>query len=254
MKLSVIGKGNVGSHLYELFSAIKGYDVSLVDSRTLKIVEGQRKDKILNDSSDLILISVSDSSIMMVAKSVFDLIGENGAVVAHTAGSVSMEILSRYFENYGVFYPLQTFTKGVELVRRDFPVFIEANNVTTLDFLKDVAEKLTENVVEMESDERKYLHLASVFSCNFINAMAGIGEDILSQKGIDPKLLSALIHQTVSKLETMSPLEAQTGPARRNDKNVMQKHLEMLETKPHYQKIYQEISELIRNNYEQDKL
>lgn len=233
--IAIIGRGNVASHLYEAFR--KHTDVSLVNPHTL---EG------LPTEASLILIAVSDKAIGEVIAKLPPFDG----VVAHTAGSIPIDVFEDKFKNYGVFYPLQTFTKGVSLRYEEIPVFLEGNSKETLGKLKDFAVMFTEDVREADSDSRKRLHLASVFACNFTNAMAGVAQDILKDTGIDFSALLPLLKQTVNKLDELSPKEAQTGPAVRNDRNVMESHLKMLESNPKEAEIYKLISEIISKNAE----
>ena len=230
MKIAIVGNGNVACHLYK---ALKNKsEVKMVNSRTLKE---------LPEDSDVILISVTDNSIEEVSKKILP----TDAIVAHTAGSVPMTILQG--KKIGVFYPLQTFTKGVELNYKEIPVFIEGSDPEVVQKLKEVAALFSQYVKEADSEVRKTLHLASVFACNFTNALAGVSEDILKDSGIDFSAILPLMRQTINKLEKISPGEAQTGPAARGDSKVIETHLKMLESKPEYQEIYNQISNIIKN-------
>ncbi|MCH5235208.1 MAG: DUF2520 domain-containing protein [Muribaculaceae bacterium] len=231
--IAIIGNGNVASHLH---TALKDKtEVVLVNSRTL---EG------LPENPDIVLISVSDNAIEEVAQR----LPKTDAIVAHTSGSTPMTILKE--DKIGVFYPLQTFTKGVELNYSEIPVFIEGSSPTVVEKLKELAQLFSNDVREADSESRRKLHLASVFACNFTNALAGISEEILKDSGIDFSVILPLMRQTLNKLGKLSPKEAQTGPAVRGDTVVMDKHLDMLESKPEFQHIYKQFSKIIkdRNN------
>ena len=233
LKITIIGNGNVANHLY---SAFKGAaDVNKVDSRTL---DG------LNQPMDVILICVSDNAIEEVASRVADI----DAIIAHTSGSVSLSALKG--KKTGVFYPLQTFTKGVELDYKEIPVFIEGSDPSTVSKLKEVGSLFSNKIIMADSESRKKLHLASVFACNFTNALAGISEETLKDTGIDFSVILPLMKQTINKLYKLSPKEAQTGPAVRGDNNVIEDHLKMLASNPGVQEIYKQLSQLIkeRNN------
>lgn len=228
--ISIIGRGNVATHL---FKALKGkVKVGLVNPH--KIEE-------LPQESEIIIIAVADNAITQVAEK----IPQTEAVVAHTAGSVPLDVLKDRFKHSGVFYPLQTFTKDCEMDYSGLPIFIEASDDFSNSRLKELALLISDNVRKAGSEERKKLHLAAVFACNFTNAMAGIAEEIIRDYGLDFSTLFPLLKQTVGKLERISPKAAQTGPAVRGDSKVMEKHLQMLEQYPELQEIYSIISKYI---------
>lgn len=228
--ISIIGNGNVATHL---FRALKDKaDVRIVNSRTL---EG------LPEHSDLILIAVKDDVIEEIASKVKG----KGDIIAHTSGSVPANVLEGTAGRFGVFYPMQTFSKDVGLNYEEIPFFIEGSDVEAEDALKSYAGLISDNVNVADSDDRRQLHLAAVFACNFTNALVGAADDILRERGMDYKVMLPLLKQTVGKLETLTPEEAQTGPASRHDMNVLEKHMKMLEDKPLLREIYSGISDLI---------
>ena len=228
--IAIIGRGNVASHLYE---ALKRHtEVCLVNPRTL---EGLPAD------ADVVLVSVSDDAIKEVAEK----LPRGNAIIAHTSGSVPMSALEGAGEKIGVFYPLQTFTKGVDMDYSEIPVFIEGSSPQVSETLKNLAAKFSENVREADSATRKQLHLASVFSCNFTNALADIADGLLSETGLDISVLVPLMKRTVDKLRFLSPKESQTGPAVRGDKKVIEEHLRMLEAKPELRELYARLSDMI---------
>lgn len=231
--IEIIGSGNVASHLYQ---ALKDkVETHLVNPRTF---EGWK------DNPSIVLISVSDSAIEEVASK----IPRNGAIIAHTSGSVPVSELEPFSDNIGVFYPLQTFTKGVPLKYDEIPVFIEGNTGYAVNKLKELANIFSNNVFEADSVQRKKLHLAAVFACNFTNALAGVAFDILSKAGLEQKVILPLINQTVEKLNSLSPKEAQTGPAIRRDVKILEEHEKMLENSPEIAGIYKRISDFIMNS------
>ena len=231
--VTIIGRGNVASHLYQ---ALKDKtEVTVVNPRTLEELPAE---------SDFIIISVSDNAI----REIVEKLPPTDAIVAHTAGSVPMECLKGASDNFGVFYPLQTFTKGITLDYSKIPVFIEGSSPEVVSSLKRLAVLFSENVREADSEKRKNLHLASVFACNFTNAMASISRSLLEDAGVDFSALVPLMQQTVNKLQDVSPEKAQTGPAVRGDTNVMESHLKMLENRRDLQQIYSILSQYISKN------
>jgi predicted short-subunit dehydrogenase-like oxidoreductase (DUF2520 family) len=156
-----------------------------------------------------------------------------------------MDILSSYTSNYGVFYPLQTFSVERKADFSSIPLCLEASNPDLLAQLYQLAQKITSSIQAISSEERKTLHLAAVFVNNFVNHLYVCGAQLTAQKGLDFDLLKPLILKTAQKVQTMAPLNAQTGPARRNDRQVISNHLLMLNSQPELQKIYSFVSDSI---------
>ncbi|MCL4482657.1 MAG: DUF2520 domain-containing protein, partial [Bacteroidetes bacterium] len=163
-------------------------------------------------------------------------------LIVHTAGSVSMNILATVSKNYGVFYPLQTLSKQKEVDFSSVPICIEANSAENLAKLRALAAIISDQVVQVDSMQRKQLHLAAVFVSNFVNHFYSIGEKLLLEKQLDFDLLKPLIMETANKAMHHSPRTVQTGPAIRNNKTIMDHHLKMLEQHPEWQKLYELIS------------
>lgn len=228
--VAMIGSGNVAYHLSR---ALNGKtEVRMVNPRTLEGLPGK---------PDIILIAVTDTAIREVAEK----LKGTEALVAHTSGSIGLEALNGISSHIGVFYPLQTFTKGIDPDYSEIPILIEGSDPETSEKLKSLAHLFTARIEDADSEKRRKLHLAAVFACNFTNALAGISRDILAESGIDFSLLLPLMKQTVKKLEILTPKEAQTGPAVRGDRQVIESHLAMLESKPEAKEIYAKISHLI---------
>jgi predicted short-subunit dehydrogenase-like oxidoreductase (DUF2520 family) len=188
--------------------------------------------------ADLYLLAVSDDAIMEVLENV----PLENRLVAHTSGSVAMETLVSSSKNYGVFYPLQTLSAQKEIDFKTIPICIEANNEVNLGKLRKLAEKISDSVVKIDSVQRRQLHLAAVFVCNFVNHFYSIGEKLVEEHGMDFLLLKPLILETALKATQFSPRTVQTGPAIRNNTGIMDLHLKMLEQHPDWQRIYEMVS------------
>ncbi|HAQ18030.1 MAG TPA: DUF2520 domain-containing protein [Prolixibacteraceae bacterium] len=246
----IIGAGNLATQL-ALALVEEGIRVKQVYSRSVesaRVLAEKVNASFTNDLSqllpeaDLYVIAVKDSAIQEVLENLS--LNENQLIV-HTAGSVPMNILEGFTQNYGVFYPLQTFSKSRKVDFSDIPVCIEANHPSSLLKLEKLGKRISSTVNQINSDERKTLHLAAVFTNNFVNHFYAIGAEILQVKKLDFDLLKPLIRETAAKIENIHPLEAQTGPAKRNDKAMIGQHLKMLQDKPEYQKIYSFVTESI---------
>lgn len=244
LSISIVGAGNVGSHLAGWLET--DHNVTLVSSRTLDN---------LPPESDVIIIATKDDVIPEVAEKVRG----KAELIVHTSGSVPVSVLDGCAPKTGVFYPLQTFTKGVEMEKSEVPVFIEGSEEGAARTLSDIARTFTGHIYHAGSEERKKLHVAAVFACNFTNALIGMADGLLKEDGFDYTVLLPLIRQTIGKLSSIDPEKAQTGPAARGDRRVVESHIRMLESHPEYQEIYRAISQFIMKKkriteYELDKL
>jgi len=246
MKLVLLGAGNVASHLATALNE-KGVKICQIFSRT-EIAAQFLAEKIgvqytthiseLCHDADTYLYSVSDSALPdLISK-----INRPNALHIHTSGSTEMEIFGGFTENYGVLYPLQTFSKHKAVNFAEIPIFIEGNNEFSHNKIYEIAKILTEKLHFMNSADRKKLHLSAVFVCNFVNHLYTIGSELVQDAGVDFEVLLPLINETTEKIKTLSPREAQTGPAVRNDQNIIKKHLKLLKHKRNLAKIYELIS------------
>lgn len=249
-KVVFIGAGNLATRLAMAFTE-NGVTVLQVYSRTMESAQRLAQKVNASFTNDLSLV-VEDADLYFVAvkdaaiEEILPLLEKKSfKAIVHTAGSIPMNIFERHFDNYGVFYPLQTFSMNRKVDFSTIPVCLETVNPTLLIELRQLAQRFSSSVHVISSEERKTLHLAAVFVSNFVNHLYACGAEITAQKGLNFDLLKPLILETAQKALTMSPLKAQTGPARRNDLQVMGDHLKMLETNPELKKIYSFVSESI---------
>lgn len=252
LKVDFIGAGNLAWNLAPTLE-IAGCSVRNIYSRNTKnalklakkLYEGEVKEDLDFSSSDadIILISVSDEVIEEVAKEV--ILNEN-TVLAHTSGSVPIAALGySATSNIGVFYPLQTFTKNQKVDFSNAPFLIEGENSYTIKILSSLAGSLSSQVTQISSQQRQQIHLAAVFASNFTNWMLTQAEILLKEANLDFSLLHPLIAQSINNAIQIGPQNAQTGPAKRNDMEVLDKHMKVLNAKPEIQDLYRIISQQI---------
>ena len=248
-RITLIGAGNLATCVGKAFRNA-GLDIGQVYSRTRESASVlasklgcnyTNKAHEIDLSADLVLIAIKDDAIPNLLKK----LDCRHVKLAHTAGSVPLELLKKYSDHCGVFYPLQTFSKSRDLNFSDIPVCLEANSSGMLDELRAMAVRISGDVREISSDERKVLHLAAVFACNFVNHFYYLGDKLLSAYNLPFDLLIPLIRETSFKITELSPYQAQTGPAMRSDESILNKHLKMLEKQPELMKIYSFVSESI---------
>ncbi len=198
----------------------------------------------LADDADIYIISVSDSALEDVAEQAVR--GREDSLFVHTAGSIPMDVIPA--GRRGVVYPMQSFSKQRLVDFSSIPVFIEAANADDLLLLKQLALSISGSVSELSSADRLYLHLAAVFCSNFVNHCYALSEEILNKHGIPFSAMYPLLDEVAKKVHTVSPKDAQTGPASRHDWNVVNKHLMMLADNPRLQSIYQLMSKSIADD------
>ena len=249
-KITFIGSGNVATHLAIALKEA-GKEIVRIYSRTpanAKALAGKVDADFTNNTediageADIYIVAVSDDALLQTAEK----LNFNDGLVVHTSGSAQMDILKGCSENYGVFYPLQTFSKSRKVDFNKIPLCIEANNPGSREQLKNLALSLTDKLYFVNSEKRRTLHLAAVFACNFPNFMYSVAQKILRKNELDFDILKPLIKETAEKVQQISPADAQTGPAKRGDDKIMKLHIEMLKDYPEFQELYKIISEGIR--------
>jgi predicted short-subunit dehydrogenase-like oxidoreductase (DUF2520 family) len=225
----ILGNGNVATHLYNAFSKVK-ITVIQINSRKLENIP----------ISDVTIIAVSDDAIQQVSQSISNRKG----LVVHTSGAVDINAIAG--KRKGVFYPLQSFTKNSKIDFNRIPFCLETSNSDDYHLLEKVAKSIGDNSYQINSEQRKKLHVSAVFVNNFTNHMYTIANDICEENNIPFKILYPLIEETAKKVQSISPEEAQTGPAKRNDVQTMKNHLENLNLQQ--QKIYQLLTKSIQES------
>ena len=250
----ILGAGNVATHLFKGFektdkvSVIQWYNRSLNALQSYKNLTDITDDlKTLKDA-DVYILAVSDDVISELSSK---LPFENKLVV-HTSGSVSVYDIDKKHKR-GVLYPLQTFSKHAEMDFTNVPICIETIDKKCVPLLKKLTLSLGSPIKRINSDQRRVLHLAAVFVKNFTNQLYRIGHEITESEGAEFDLLKPLILETARKVQDMSPFKAQTGPAKRNDKKTIKKHLKTLESK-HHRDIYELLTNSIKHTHGRKKL
>ena len=249
MNFSVIGAGNIafalsvalknsGHQPVEVYS--RTYDNSLLLAKRLNC-SAIPHISTLDKNTELIIIAVADDAIPEIAGHLKD----TKSLVVHTSGSVGLDALTSVISNAGVIYPFQTISKNRTINFADIPFFIEANTPGNEKKVEDIVTGISGNVYKISSDQRLKLHLAAVFASNFSNHMYHIAYQVMEEAGLDFSVLFPLLEETTRKIRKMHPADAQTGPAKRNDKVVLKKHIDLLSDHPEYQKIYTFVSESI---------
>lgn len=252
-----IGAGNLATHLSKSLKE-NGFNIVQVFSKT----ENSAKllaEKVLAASTTVPEEITTEADVYFVAlkDSVFDevlsKINFNNKIVIHCSGSQPISVLEKYTSTFGVFYPLQTFSKQRDIDFRKIPVFVEANSKETENLLLKIAGKISDTVSVLSSEKRKYLHIAAVFACNFVNHLYTVAAKILESEEISFEVLRPLIMETAIKVQEMEPEAAQTGPAVRFDENIISAHLNEIKHFKHYAELYNSISKSIFEHHQKLK-
>ena len=254
-KVVLVGAGNVASSLAPAIDAVDGLKLVQIISGdgssaaqlagTLGDCKAASPDGLMTDA-DIYIFAVSDTALCRLASSLPPL---PGALCVHTSGSVDASVLAPLSDRYGVLYPLQTFTRGVALDLRAVPFFIEGSTPEVTARIMELARSLSDSVHTADSAMRRRMHVAAVFGCNFVTHMLDISDTLLRRDGLDISVLSPLIAETIRKSMEIGPHAAQTGPARRGDRAVTEKHMEMLAGDGDMREIYRLLSDSISRAY-----
>jgi predicted short-subunit dehydrogenase-like oxidoreductase (DUF2520 family) len=255
VKISLIGAGNVAWHLSAALERA-GHTIEEVYSRQktnaerlanrLRCAQATDDLDLRTSKAQLFLLCVADDAYELVLSR---LQLPQNTLIAHTSGSLPLAILAAKQRPAGVFYPLQTFSKQKTVDFTQVLFCIEGQTPEAEKQLQLLAQALSQQVKLVSSEQRRVLHLAAVFACNFTNYMLSLADEILTEKGASLQLLTALIQETIQKALLDSPHTAQTGPARRGDLQLIEKHLETLQQKPEAAQVYRLLSELIVDKY-----
>jgi predicted short-subunit dehydrogenase-like oxidoreductase (DUF2520 family) len=198
------------------------------------------------DSTNVIIVAVPDNRL----KSVLEKINcKPGTLVAHTAGSIGMDVFPEQITRKGIFYPLQTFSRERKIIFRDLPFFLESSDKQSDVTLKIIAESIGAKAHFTDTEHRRMLHVAAVFVCNFTNHMLTAGKEVAIKAGFPFEVLKPLIEETFLKAMDNGPENSQTGPAVRNDQNTIEKHLELLSFSNELKRLYSEITHSIIKYY-----
>jgi predicted short-subunit dehydrogenase-like oxidoreductase (DUF2520 family) len=247
MKIAIIGAGSVGTNLHYAFE-LKGIKTELVHARPLTGEESEKAIAAL-PQADVYIYTVADH----VLEQVVSLVHAPQALHLHVSGSMPISVFKQDKPHAGILYFFQSFSREVLIDNwSGIPCFIEGRNIDDMAAIYSLAQNLTSRIYEAGQHDRERLHIAGVFANNYTNLMYRIAADVLKDTQIPFEAILPLIDNTAAKVHTMRPADAQTGPAKRGDKDVISRHLETLKTisssefcPSSLQLLYQKMAELI---------
>ncbi|MFC4817189.1 Rossmann-like and DUF2520 domain-containing protein [Flavobacterium sp. GCM10023249] len=248
IQVIILGSGNVAQHLISAFEKNTTARVKQVFARNPKnishLIDYERVTNNINSllEADVYIISVTDDAIENISAQ----IPYKNKLVVHTSGTISITNLDSK-NRKGVFYPLQTFSKNKSVNFKEIPICLETQNQEDYHLLEKIAHSISDKIFNINSEQRKALHVAAVFSCNFVNHLYQLGSEICKENNIPFEILYPLIQETANKIKTLSPEEAQTGPAKRNDTTTINAHLHFLQNETQ-KEIYKLLTKSIIDN------
>ncbi len=257
--VSFVGAGNLAWHLAAALDNA-GFPVREVYSRNrhqaqklvARLYEGKPKDNLdfSSSASKVFIIAVPDDAVEQVAK---EIILPDEAILVHTSGSQPLEKLAyAAASSTGVFYPLQTFTKGVKVEFSLVPIFIESESEPAVHQLMTMGRAISRQVFQLNSQKRLALHLAAVVASDFTNHMLTLAHDLARENNLDFNWLKPLVAETVSRALQAGPLQVQSGPARQSDFETLDRHLELLQSNPELADLYRLVSQHIVDRHSTD--
>ena len=251
----MIGACNLGTQL-ALACLRSGHDILQVYSRTMAAADALAQrvggapvtdTNLLAYDADIYIFSLRDSVLGEIIPKVCH--GREQHVFVHTAGSVPMSVFQGMALHYGVLYPLQTFSKSRDVNFSNIPCFIETNDDFAYQTVNGLARSVSQNVRPLNSEQRKYVHLAAVWACNFVNHCYDVAATVLERQHIPFEVLLPLIDETAGKVHELPPCKAQTGPAVRYDENIIREQAQLMKINPLEKDLYERLSVSIHQNY-----
>ena len=251
----VIGAGNLGTRLSIALSEVGHRALQIINRSKEKGVSLAQKlgaeyssDLIISKSADIVFIATNDDSI----PEIIPKLSTCDSLIVHVSGSTPISIFESHVKNFGVFYPLQSFTSDVEVDFKKIPFLIEASNSQNFNILNNIANSLSDKVFSLDSDTRLKCHLAAIIAANFSNHFIALGEQMLEETNLPKDIIHPLMDEMFMKIKMHGAEKAQTGPARRLDMITLEKHKEILNNNPSLQNLYTFVSDSIINFYSKD--
>ncbi len=253
LNMVLVGAGNVATHLgrawhkagvkvLQVYSRTQSMAVLLAEELGAEAISDTRKIML---SADVVVFSLRDNSYAEVLQG----LNFGNTLLLHTSGSLDMQILTYCSSQIGVIYPLQTFNKHKALNISSAPFLLETLHAKDMHVVERLAAMITDNILHVSSNQRAALHVSAVFSCNFVNYLYSVAEELLMESGMSFDVLRPLILETAHKVMTVLPSKVQTGPAVRKDTSIISKHLKNLENNPEYRELYKNLTEKIIYKY-----
>ncbi len=257
LKVVIIGAGNVGYHLALAIDSCENAQVTQIVSRNrnealplAELCNCNAADSLtyIDMDADVYIFCIHDNALLDVIANA-ELLHLTNRFIAHTSGSLPMSILNKFSSNYGVFYPLQTFSKQKNVSLSNCPFLIESSSTKNTKILQNLAEQISDNYKICSSEQRTLYHLNAVIVNNFTNYLFVLAEEYCKKQNLDFELLKPLILETIDKLNYGSANEMQTGPAKRDNHEIIKSHQHLLANEAELLSVYDMFSKLINKKF-----
>ncbi len=244
-----IGAGGLA---WSMCSALYASGASIIQVISPSVPNGQKLAQLVGAKHETSVERIANADFYFIAlpdrlieSAVSSTVFPEGSTIIHCSGSIPLSALSTHSVSCGVLYPFQTFTRGRVVPFKDIPLFVEASDASTLNSITQLASSISGSVTPINSEQRRALHLAGVFSNNFTNFLMQLSSEWMVKNGFSLHLLQPLMAETIRKAFELTPALSQTGPAVRNDISVLDLHTKMLADMPQHLEVYRLFSELI---------
>lgn len=234
---------SAGHSIDQVFSRNKAGGAGLAERVHAALIDDLQA---LRPDATCYILAVPDSALADTAAALPPFV--KNKVLIHCAGAVPVDLFLPFSPHAGVLWPLYSIRKH-RLPATDIPLFIEGTTAEALEQVRELANSLSASVTVADTGKRRQLHLAAVFSNNFVNHLLAVTQQLLEHWQMPPDWLEPLVTETLESWKAQSAVADQTGPARRNDGGTMNGHMELLREHPAWQQLYRSISESIRDLY-----
>lgn len=229
VKIGIVGTGNVANQLIPALQKVGITQLLAFGRNKQKSAELAAKFNIKTAcsfeeflGSDLIICCTSDDSLPVLMPELAQF-----APTVTTSGTFDIGQVTHRMP-IGVFYPLQTFTAQHNVDFSTIPLFVESTDSALIQLLSKIGSLLGTKAVEMSANERQYLHIAAVMINNFTNHIIDLTQEFAREHQLQFEWLLPLLTETIEKVKIESAFNNQTGPAKRNDKQTIEKQLSLL--------------------------
>lgn len=250
----VIGAGNLAWHLIVVLQQA-GFYVTLVSRKPETVADWPvpviRLDELI-DRPDLVILAVPDDAIGPVTANLTYTLPPEIPVI-HTSGATPVTAIDAYFRQRGALWPIRSLRQGEPVHDwHDLPLAYHGSDAALTQVLGKLAGKLSDLVYALDDDQRAKLHLAAVFSNNFVTWLYEISHELCTESEIPFEALLPIIRNTALKQDGTAPRLTQTGAAARGDTATIARHLGLLDAHPDYARLYHFMSNLIQEGISQN--
>jgi predicted short-subunit dehydrogenase-like oxidoreductase (DUF2520 family) len=245
-RLRVIGSGRAGGAL------------ALALERLGWVVDGLlgRSDDPRGAASgvDLLVIATPDPAVAEVAALVQP---DDTTVVAHVAGSLTLEVLAPHPHRASL-HPLVALPSaelGADRLAAGAWFAIAGSSVADLGLMADLVAELDGTAIEVPDEQRVPYHAAACIASNHLVALLGQAQRVAHTAGVPLSAYLDLVRATVENVAELGPAAALTGPVARGDEATVARHLGALapEERPAYEAMAEAARTLLRERDGQER-